>query len=378
MTRVNWALVGLVGAAVPRLGVQFPIPSQGAQGALPPPRIEMDGTSIRFAGIGTEPRRIELGPRDETHLSPSKNLCLRFDRESLDATLYDATGRREAEFRLEFRFAAVAVADSGRMAFASPITFPERQTQVLQLFDRDGSLLWQVNEGLVWREIGLAFSPDGGILAALAPARTAVPGEAVLRAMLFDRTGETRRFDFASDARAAGVSFSGDGKIVAFGVGNLAESGPSQIALWTLGEDRPRLVPLGNLGQPLDTGFALSPDGSTLAVGGLARVLFVDVRSGVETKTIPLDPRGERGLDTVASVLAIRDRFVVAHRVNASEGRVRYAVNVLDATGTILKAETRTEPQERRGNTTALLLPSSDERSVIVQTTPVKIHIEVP
>jgi WD40 repeat protein len=137
-------------------------------------------------------------------------------------------------------------------------------------------------EGHTFGVSGVAFSPDGRLLACCGAAGFGkLPGEV----KVWDRrTGRQLRALHARDGVLTGVAFSPDGRHLACGGGGL-NGKPGEVKVWDAGTGREVLTLKGH--ATAVASVAYSPDGRRLAAGGDKTVRVWDARTGEELLTLP-------------------------------------------------------------------------------------------
>ncbi|WP_283134503.1 WD40 repeat domain-containing protein [Rhizohabitans arisaemae] len=233
-----------------------------------------DGRTLASAGGNTTVILWDVGRRARlttfSHRRPGEVITLKF---SPDGRTLATSGHDPAILLWDVERRALRGRLSGHKINVYTLDFDPR-TSMLASAGEDGAvLLWNTAQaspaGHATRVNDVAFSPDGGLLAAADAHRTSVWETR-------SRTLHAIRTDPAKDVYA--LAFSPDGRTLAMAMGESGsspETSAGTVTLWDLGTGTSSEL-IGHTGAVLDVAF--SPDGRTLATGSVdSTVILWDV-----------------------------------------------------------------------------------------------------
>ena len=345
-------------------------------------RIDVRARVVRFAGDAPAPR-VTLGEYEVVSLAPRGDRCLVYDYECGRGRMYDANGQLTAALKTDKRYAGLLVSDAGLIAFFSPLYPEPTLTQEVRLYGADGAERWSVPETRFCEpDFRLRFSPDGRFLAVLARTPSGGP-EPRATAVLFDGQGERWALDVSPGLAPADIAFGHQGRRIAFGVCRYQDDGRRDNRVWVWEADRSALRELvcPNVGQFLGAGsLAFAPGDERVIVNGLGKVQMYDVSSGAQVWSTELNDRDRRAdiLETAVQLAVVGEHIVVAQRINAPSGRLKYALSVLNLDGQKLAQHVVGGAQPRQADVGRFWDIASDGRSVEIHLEPSPTTIRLP
>ena len=335
-------------------------------------------TFVARAGAASE---LALTEFETAYVSTRGDHCVVYDRTAGTGRVLDLHGGQVGALAAEERYAALAVSNSGLVAAWTPITMRPGARQDLRLFDATGQELWSMADRFEAYSLRVEFSPDGELLAVLGLEHVE-KGEPHAVGMLLDGGGERWSHDFGAGLQIGDVAFGHRGRRMAFALYSRDEAGrETNHVLVSDARDGLIDIPCRELGQIITSGgIAFLSDDEHIVINGLGTVQMYEIKSGNRRWSVRLNAsdRVEDLLDTAVKLAVVGGRIIAAHRVSAPNGRVRYALTVLDRNGRVLTRHVVPEPQPRRAQVGRFWDFRDNGRAVELYVEPAPVVVKLP